>query len=112
MFNMIVFLAEGQTDGSNSGQFISLIIMLALMFGIFYFLILRPQNKKEKQRLQMLNSLKKNDTVLTTGGIYGLVTNLKDNEVTLKIDDDANVKVRVARNAIVGIINKSDAKIE
>jgi preprotein translocase subunit YajC len=61
---------------------------------------------REQERQRLLNSLKKNDHVLTSGGIYGTVQAVKDNEVTLKIDEASNVKIRVARSCIVGVVNE------
>lgn len=72
-----------------------------MMFVVFYFLMIRPQKAKEEQRQEMLKQLKKNDRVLTTGGIYGTVLSTKDHEVVLRVDD--NVKLRFARNAIVDV---------
>lgn len=69
-----------------------------LIFIIFYFLLIRPQQKQEKERQLMLKNIKKNDEVVTTGGIHGVVLNLKDKTVTVRIDD--NVKVEIDRSAI------------
>lgn len=79
---------------------------IVMIFVIFYFLMLRPQQKKESERQDMLKKLQKNDKVVTTGGIYGIVTSVKDDEVTLKVDEAQNVRIRVARNAIAGIIGE------
>lgn len=85
-----------QGAGGSLGMFIPLI----LMFVIFYFLLIRPNQKKEKNRQKMINTLKNGDKVITTGGIYGLVVAVKEEEskVVLKISD--NTKVEFARNAI------------
>ncbi len=69
-----------------------------LVFIIFYFLLIRPQQKKEKARLNLLKNIKKNDTVVTSAGIHAVVLNVKDKTVTLRIDD--NVKIEVDRDAI------------
>jgi preprotein translocase subunit YajC len=97
----IVQLAQGAPNQMNA--FLSMLLPFALMFVLLYVLILRPQKKKEQQRIQMIQNVKKNDYVLTTGGIYGTVLSTKDNEVTLKIDDSNNTKVRLARSAIIGV---------
>lgn len=80
--------------------------MFAIMFLIMYFMIIRPQRRKEKERLEMLSRIRKNDRVLTTGGIFGVVMNVKDDEVMLRIDDTNNVRVRLARGNVVGIVDK------
>ncbi|MEW6026134.1 MAG: preprotein translocase subunit YajC [Planctomycetota bacterium] len=80
-----------------------MIIPFALMFLLLYVLIIRPQRKKEQERLNMIQNVKKNDYVLTTGGIYGTVLGVKDNEVTLKIDDSNNTRIKLAKSAIIGV---------
>lgn len=74
------------------------IIPMILVFAIFYFMLIKPQQKKEKERLNMLKGVKKNDEVVTRGGIHATVLNVKDKTVTLRIDD--NVKIDVDRDAI------------
>lgn len=69
-----------------------------LVFIIFYFLLIRPQQKKEKERLNLLKNIKKNDAIVTSAGIHAVVLNVKDKTVTLRIDD--NVKMEVDRDAI------------
>lgn len=71
---------------------------LIIIFFIFYILLIRPQKKQEKQRQNMLKNIKKNDEVVTTAGIYGVVLNVKDKTLTLRIDD--NVKIEIERSAI------------
>lgn len=65
---------------------------------IFYFLLIRPQQKSEKQRKEMLKNIKKNDEIVTAGGIHGVVLNVKDKTVVMRVDD--NVKMEVDREAI------------
>ena len=66
-----------------------------------YFLVIRPQSKKAKEHQKMLSELKKGDDVSTSGGIIGKVTGIKDNELTLQIQE--GVRVRVLRSAVTGI---------
>ena len=82
--------------GGGFGAFIPLI----LIFVIFYFLLIRPQQKKAKEHQQFLANLKKGDAVVTSGGIYGTITGLTDAVVTLEIAD--NVRVKVARGYVLG----------
>ena len=81
-------------------------VPLILIFVVFYFLLIRPQKKQEKERLKMLNAVAKNDDVVTTGGIHGTVVNLKDKTVIIRVDD--NVKIEVERNCITQV-NKAQA---
>ncbi|HAH19905.1 MAG: preprotein translocase subunit YajC [Omnitrophica WOR_2 bacterium GWF2_43_52] len=78
-------------------QFIPLLLVMV----IFYFLLIRPQKKQEDARKAMLKQIKKNDEVVTSGGIHGVVLTVKDRTVTLRIDD--NVKIEVDREAIARI---------
>ena len=91
-------LAFAQTApgvGSPS-QLISL--PLVMVFIIFYFLLIRPQQKKSKEHQQMLSKLKKNDEVMTSGGIYGKMTALTDNIVTLEIAPNVRIQRQPATN--------------
>jgi len=89
-------------------QFIPFIFMILIL----WFLIFRPQRKRQKEMEQMLNELKIQDKVITTGGIYGIVVNIKKekNIVVLKIDDTNNTKIEVQRNAIAGVITDDKVK--
>lgn len=78
--------------------------MIALIFVIFYFLLIRPQQKKQKQHQNMLESVKKGDRVVTSGGVYGTVVGVKDNVVVLRIAED--VKVEFVKSAISSIVTK------
>lgn len=71
---------------------------IVFIFAIFYFMLIRPQQKKQKDHEHMITELKKNDEVVTNGGLHGTVANVKDSTLTLKIDD--NVKVEVNKSAI------------
>jgi preprotein translocase subunit YajC len=73
-------------------------VPLILIFIVFYFLLIKPQKAKEKEHAKMLDNLKKNDEVVTTGGIHGTIVNIKDKTLTLRIDE--NVKVEIEKNCI------------
>jgi preprotein translocase subunit YajC len=81
------------------------LIPLVLILFIFYFLIMRPQKKAQDEHKKMLSQLKKNDEVTTSGGIYGTVVNVKDDTVTLRVDDD--VKIEVLKSAIGTVRRKA-----
>jgi len=78
---------------------------IILIFAVFYFLLIRPQKKAQDDHKKMLETLKKNDEVITSGGIHGTIANVKDHTVTLKVDD--NVKIEVQRSSIASIKRKS-----
>jgi len=66
---------------------IQLLLPFIIMFAIFYFLLIRPQQKRQKQRQQMLNNLKKGDKVITIGGLHGTIAELTDDTVVLRVND-------------------------
>ncbi len=65
-----------------------------VIFIIFYFLLIRPQKKQQQEHAKMLDELKKNDEVITSGGIYGTIVNIQDNVVTLRVDDEVRIKIQ------------------
>lgn len=91
----------GEGGGGGFGAFLPLI----LMFGIFYFLLIRPQQKKAKAHKQLLGALKKGDRVVNSGGLHGLVTGITDDMVTMEIAP--KVRVKVSRGSISGVVGKS-----
>ena len=88
---------------STTGSFGSLIVTVVLMIGIFYFFLIRPQNKKQKEMEKMLAALKKGDKVVTIGGIHGVVSSTKEKTIILKVDD--NTKLEFNRSAIASVVN-------
>jgi preprotein translocase subunit YajC len=91
----LIFLLE---DGSSGGSGTTMLLMMAAIFAVMYFLMIRPQQKKQKQIAQMRNSLQKGDKIITAGGIYGIIVDMKENYVLIEIDKD--VKIRVDRSTI------------
>lgn len=85
--------------------------MLGIIFAIVYFLIFKPQQNEEKKRKEMVEGLKKNDKVVTNGGIVGIVMNVKGDEVILRVDDAKGVKMHFIKSAIAGTLEsmKQDA---
>lgn len=103
MFNNIAH-AMGQGGAGGQGQFATFIPII-LMFVIFYFLLIRPQQKKQKEHREMVNNLKKDDRVVTSGGIYGRITGVDDQTVTVEIAD--KVRIKVARGNISIILQNT-----
>ena len=95
------FLAIAEEGGKQPGGFSFL--PLLLIGGLAWFLLIAPEKKLRKERTAMLGALKKNDSVVTTGGLYGVITRLDDESVTLRVDKD--VHVRVQRGAVAGLPN-------
>ena len=97
---------QGAPAGDQPGSsFIGLLVPMALIFVIFYFLLIRPQQKRSKEHRALLENLKTGDHVLTGGGIYGRITGIKDNIVTVEISDKVRVKVNRGN---IGTIVKPD----
>ena len=87
LFNSMTALAEEVTPTAATaagGEFISMIIMLVVMFGILYFMMIRPQKKKEKADRQLRASLQAGDKIVTIGGFTGRILSVKDDEVTFE----------------------------
>ena len=96
------------TPTSNSSSAVSSIVIMVAMVAIFYFLLIRPQRKKDKAVKNMLNSLKVGDRICTIGGIYGTITGMKNDTVVLSIGGQQNPVV-IARWAIRSV---EDAEVE
>ena len=92
MTSIAYAMGAGAGQGGQGGGF-SAIVPLILMFAIFYFLLIRPQQKKAKEHREMVNNLKKGDRVITSGGIHGRVTSLDEGTVMVEIADKIKVKV-------------------
>jgi preprotein translocase subunit YajC len=97
-----VAYAMAPTGGEGAGGGFSTFIPLILMLGIFYFILLRPQQQRAKKMKEMLSNIKKDDMVVTTGGIHGKITGLTDTIVTLEISQNPSVKIKISRSQIAG----------
>ncbi len=91
---------------SSTGSMISTIVMFGAVFAIFYFMIIRPQNKKQKAAEKMIASVKKGDKVVTIGGIHGTVNSVKDKSVVVKVDDSA--KIEFSKSAIASVESRGE----
>ena len=110
LFGITMALAEGEAAGAGAQpqqqpqgdatlQLISMLVSMGLMVAVFYFLLIRPQRKKDKKVKEMLAALKKGDRICTIGGIYGTITSIKDDTITLAVGGDRTEMV-IARWAI------------
>ncbi|MDI6602163.1 MAG: preprotein translocase subunit YajC [Thermoanaerobacteraceae bacterium] len=90
-------------------QTMVLIIELVVFIGIFYLLIILPQQRRDKKEREMLASLTPGDEIITKSGIYGKILNIKDDVITLEVGAD-RVKLRIAKWAVGGILNKTASK--
>ena len=106
--NFLAYAMGGGGTGAEGGQSAGFgaFVPLIIMFAIFYFLLIRPQQKKAKQHKLMLSALKKGDRVVSSGGLHGTVTGLTDDVVTMEIAP--KVRVKVSRASISGFISKGE----
>jgi preprotein translocase subunit YajC len=89
-------------QGGSGGGLVSTLIMFGAIFLIFYFMIIRPQQKRAKEREKMLSNIQKGDKIITSGGLHGIVAGLDEKTVLLEVGD--KVKLKFERSAIASII--------
>ena len=97
-------MAQGGAGAQQGGGF-SAFVPLILMFAIFYFLLIRPQQKKAKDHREMIGSLRKGDRVVTSGGLHGRVTHLDEHTVMVEIAD--KVRVKLNRGNVAALVSSS-----
>lgn len=109
MFFTGLAYAMGQAPeaGGQPGGPLMTFMPLILMFVIFYFLLIRPQQKKQKDHKQMLDNLSKGDRIITNGGLHGRIVEVKDN--VLVVDLGNNVHVQIGRGFIAALVNSESA---
>lgn len=114
----ILFAQEAAAD-ADAGQkaqevpsILPSLLPLIIIFVVFYFLLIRPQRKEHVRRQEMLSAIKKNDKVITIGGIYGVVTNVNRDadEVTIKVDESTNTKLRMSLSSISRVLGEESEK--
>ena len=101
--------AQDAATGVQAGGSSSLmgLMPIAVIFVIFYFLLIRPQKKQQQEHAKMISELAKNDEVLTVGGVFGTIVNIQDDVITLRIDD--NVKVKVQKSSVSRLKKQKEA---
>ncbi len=109
MTSIAYALGQGGAVGQQAGGFSSF-IPLILMFVIFYFLLIRPQQKKSKEHREMISNIKKGDRVVTSGGIYGDVTHVGETTMTLKIAD--KVRIKLARSNVATLVASASSQVQ
>jgi len=108
---MSFFISDAMAEGAAAAQEPSMIAAFApllILFAVFYFLLIRPQSKRQKEHKQMLGALGKNDEVVTSGGLVGRVVELDEAFLTLEVAN--NVQVRVQRNMLAQVLPKGSYK--
>jgi preprotein translocase subunit YajC len=107
----LALFAEGEAKGGDAASLWQMLFPFIAIFALFYFLMIRPQKREQSRRQAMLNAVKKNDRVVTIGGIYGVVTNVhrEADEVTIKVDEATNTKLRVTLSSVSRVLGDQPA---
>jgi len=95
-----------------TGQMVSTLVTFGLVFVVFYFLIIRPQNKKQKEMKNMIAGVKKGDKIVTIGGIHGTVHAVKEGTVVVKVDDDCKIEFSKSAVATVSVAKAEEKPVE
>ena len=98
------FIPLLQNGAQGQGNMLMSVVPFILIIAIFYFFIIRPQNKKQKETEKMINALKKGDKVVTIGGIHGTVSSTKEKSVVVKVD--SNTQIEFSRSAISAVVTE------
>ena len=105
MLNFILLMGASP-GGSGQGNPFALWLPIILIFAIMYFLIFRPQAKKQKQQRMMIDALRKGDKIITSGGIYGTIAGIKEKEGTIIVKVDDNTKIEMVKSSVAQIVEK------
>jgi len=107
---LLILLAQAQTGSpagaTSPGGGFNLFVPLIFFLIIFYFILIRPQSQRQKQQQQLVNALKTGDRVVTNSGIHGLISNVKDSTVIVKVAD--NVKIEMEKSAIATVLKPAE----
>jgi preprotein translocase subunit YajC len=97
-------------SGAGGGSMVSTFVMFGAIFLIFYFMIIRPQQKRAKEREKLLSSIEKGDKVITSGGVHGTVAGVEEKTILLQVTE--NVKLKIERSAITTIVNRDSKEVK
>lgn len=106
-FLTFILMAPPPGEGGGGGGLFSTLIMFGSIIAIFWFMILRPQQKKQKLHQQMIEALKKGDKVIMTGGIHGTVAGIDEKSLLVQVAD--NVKMKFEKGAIASVVREGEA---
>jgi preprotein translocase subunit YajC len=108
--NLLIAMAPQGGSGAGGGSMVSTFVMFGAIFLIFYFMIIRPQQKRAKEREKLLSSIEKGDKVITSGGVHGTVAGVEEKTILLQVTE--NVKLKIERSAIATILNKDTKEVK
>ena len=108
--NLLIAMAPQGGSGAGGGSMVSTFVMFGAIFLIFYFMIIRPQQKRAKEREELLSSIEKGDKVITSGGVHGTVAGVEEKTILLQVTE--NVKLKIERSAISTILNRDTKEVK
>ncbi|TSA28745.1 MAG: preprotein translocase subunit YajC [Ignavibacteriales bacterium] len=103
--NILLAMAPSPDGSGGGGSMVSTLIMFGAIFAIFYFMIIRPQQKRAKERAKLLSAIEKGDKVITSGGMHGTIAGIEDKIVLLDVGN--NVKMKFDRSAIATVLKEN-----
>lgn len=107
MTDILAIIAQTSQPSNQTQSPLGSMLFPLILFGlIFYFLLFRPQSREKKRRAEMLSAIKKNDRVVTIGGIIGTVSSVRDDEITLKVDESSNTKITFSRASVQRVVSE------
>ena len=108
LFNSIDFLAQTPTAAPTAGGGLMTFLPMVLLFAAMYFLLIAPQRKKQKEHDKMLKTLESGDEIVTTGGIFGVITNVKEDRFVVRIAD--NTKIELGKGFVQTVVKRQDTE--
>ncbi len=103
MFEKIAYAAPAAAAAGEQPNPLLSFAPLILVFGVFYFLIIRPQQTRQKELQKQIDNLKKGDKIVTAGGVIGTVTSIQNDYVVIKVGDNENTKMEILKSAVTGL---------
>ena len=104
MLAYLLLMAGGAGGGGQQPNSLGMFLPIILIFGIMYFLIFRPQMKKQKEQKRMIESVKKGDKIVTVGGLFGTIVGIKEKENTLIVEIAKETKVELVKSSVARVI--------
>jgi preprotein translocase subunit YajC len=100
----------GASEGGQAAGGLAGFLPIIILFAIFYFLLIRPQQKKAKEHREMISNLKKGNRIITSGGIYGTITSIDDTSIGLEIAE--KVKIKIARGNVAALVSDNETAVK
>lgn len=109
MLSVLLDSANGAANAGGTAGMFTMVLWLVILFGVMYFLMIRPQKKEQKKKDAMLSEVSIGDTVLTTSGFYGTIIDIQDDTVIVEFGNNKNCRIPMAKSAIADVEKPEDA---